>query len=99
MKTLQYFTGPILRSVIVLSISLNMGCGESDMQTRGADGVDVGGETSRAPLIAVQLWSVREALKEDFEGTLEALADQGFDGVEFAGYFGAEHGEAVKLLI
>ena len=41
------------------------------------------------PLIAVQLWSVREALKEDFEGTLQALADQGFDGVEFAGYFGA----------
>ena len=36
----------------------------------------------------MQLWSVREALKEDFEGTLKALADQGFDGVEIAGYFG-----------
>lgn len=38
--------------------------------------------------ISVQLWSVKEALKQDFDGTIESLADMGFNGVEFAGYFG-----------
>ena len=41
-----------------------------------------------APQISVQLWSVKDALKEDFKGTLQNLADLGFDGVEFAGDFG-----------
>ncbi len=43
---------------------------------------------SSAPLVSVQLWSVKEALKEDFHGTLGALADMGFDGIEFAGDYG-----------
>ncbi|WP_462158745.1 sugar phosphate isomerase/epimerase family protein [Pseudoalteromonas sp. GB56] len=38
--------------------------------------------------VSVQLWSVKEALKKDFHGTLNALADMGFDGVEFAGDYG-----------
>jgi len=36
----------------------------------------------------VQLWSVKNELKNDFEGTLTKLAAMGFDGVEFAGDFG-----------
>jgi len=36
----------------------------------------------------VQLWSVKDALKTDFKGTLQDLAELGFDGVEFAGDFG-----------
>jgi len=45
----------------------------------------------------VQLWSVKEEVKADFEGTLEQLAEMGFDGVEFAGEFGpyAERPEAL----
>ena len=35
------------------------------------------------PKVGVQLWSVRDALQADFAGTLAALADMGFDGVEF----------------
>ncbi|WP_105265326.1 sugar phosphate isomerase/epimerase family protein [Pseudoalteromonas sp. T1lg76] len=42
----------------------------------------------KTPPISVQLWSVKEALKADFHGTLEALANMGFAGVEFAGDFG-----------
>ncbi|CAH9050475.1 hypothetical protein PSECIP111951_02077 [Pseudoalteromonas holothuriae] len=38
--------------------------------------------------IGVQLWSVRDTLKNDFDGTLQALANMGFTGVEFAGHFG-----------
>lgn len=36
--------------------------------------------------IGVQLWSVRDACKKDFDGTLKTLAAIGFEGVEFAGY-------------
>lgn len=41
-----------------------------------------------SPQVSVQLWSVKDTLKEDFNGTLKALAKMGFDGVEFAGVFG-----------
>ena len=37
--------------------------------------------------IAVQLYSVRNDLKEDFRGTLEKVKAMGYDGVEFAGLF------------
>lgn len=40
------------------------------------------------PAISVQLWSVRDRLKVDFEGTLTELSQMGFDGVEFASDFG-----------
>lgn len=40
------------------------------------------------PKVSVQLWSVKNELKNDFEGTLTKLAAMGFDGVEFAGDFG-----------
>jgi sugar phosphate isomerase/epimerase len=41
-----------------------------------------------APRLGVQLWSVKDDLKQDFEGTLAKLAAMGFQGVEFAGDFG-----------
>ena len=41
-----------------------------------------------APRIGIQLWSVKDELKQDFEGTLAKLAAMGFQGVEFAGEFG-----------
>lgn len=40
------------------------------------------------PKISVQLWSVKNELTADFEGTLKKLSAMGFDGVEFAGNFG-----------
>jgi len=40
---------------------------------------------SRIP-IALQLYSVREDCAKDLPGTLKAVADMGYDGVEFAGY-------------
>ncbi|MGN0173273.1 MAG: sugar phosphate isomerase/epimerase family protein [Acutalibacteraceae bacterium] len=35
--------------------------------------------------IAIQLYSVKDSLKNDFEGTLKALSDMGYDGVELCG--------------
>ena len=47
--------------------------------------------------IALQLYSVRNELKADFEGTLKKVKELGYDGVEFAGLYG--HGaEEVKAL-
>jgi len=40
------------------------------------------------PKLSVQLWSVKDAVSADFEGTLTQLAGMGFQGVEFAGNFG-----------
>lgn len=38
--------------------------------------------------IALQLYSVRDDLNANFEGTLQRVKDMGFDGVEFAGLYG-----------
>lgn len=37
--------------------------------------------------IALQLYSVRDDCARDFEGTLKAVAEMGYEGVEFAGYY------------
>lgn len=38
--------------------------------------------------IAIQLYSVRDDMAADFEGTLRKIKELGYDGVEFAGLFG-----------
>lgn len=52
---------------------------------------------STTPGTAVQLWSVRDLLQEDFVPTLAAIADLGIDGVEFAGEFGPYENDAEGL--
>jgi sugar phosphate isomerase/epimerase len=48
--------------------------------------------------IALQLYSIREACQEDFPGTLEAVAEMGYEGVDFAGYYGYEAPEIRAML-
>ena len=48
--------------------------------------------------IAVQLYSVREDAAADLPGVLNAVADMGYDGVEFAGYYGHSAEDIRKLL-
>ncbi|MBS4208103.1 sugar phosphate isomerase/epimerase [Bacillus sp. FJAT-50079] len=40
------------------------------------------------PRIAVQMYTLRKEMKQDFQGTLKEIAKLGFDGVELAGYGG-----------
>lgn len=40
------------------------------------------------PSIGIQLYTVRDALQKDFKGTLKAIADMGYHGVEFAWNYG-----------
>jgi sugar phosphate isomerase/epimerase len=51
------------------------------------------------PPLAVQLYSVRDALAEDFEGVLRRIADMGYAGVELAGNYGADGPAAAAAFI
>lgn len=51
----------------------------------------------KVPKLSVQLWSVKDVIGKDFEGTLKTLADMGFEGVEFAGEFGPYKNDAKGL--
>ncbi|MDR7121908.1 sugar phosphate isomerase/epimerase [Rheinheimera soli] len=53
--------------------------------------------TATEPQLSVQLWSVKDAMQADFEGTLTKLAAMGFQGVEFAGFFGKYANDAAGL--
>ncbi len=48
--------------------------------------------------VALQLFSVREQCEEDLPATLEAVADMGYGGVEFAGYYGRSAEELRSML-
>ena len=50
------------------------------------------------PKITVQLYSLRDALEADFEGTIRKLAAIGFPCVEPAGFHGCKPAEVAKLL-
>lgn len=47
--------------------------------------------------IALQLYSVRDDMEADFEGTLKKVKALGYDGVEFAGLFGKSAAEIKKM--
>jgi len=51
-------------------------------------GWPVPGGADRLKKIGVQLYTVRDALKADFDGTLRKVAAIGYQEVEFAGYMG-----------
>ena len=46
------------------------------------------GQVQRVDDIGIQLYSLRSEMADDFEGTLEQLAEIGFTEMEFAGYHG-----------
>ena len=48
--------------------------------------------------VGIQLDGVKEAMKADFEGTLKAIADMGYEYVEFAGYHGRS-AEEIKTIL
>ena len=48
--------------------------------------------------VALQLYSVRDNLEKDFEGTLKKVKELGFQGVEFAGLYGHDADTVKKLL-
>jgi sugar phosphate isomerase/epimerase len=49
--------------------------------------------------IGVQLYTVRDHTAKDFLGTIRKIAQIGYEGVEFAGYFGTDAGDLKKVLV
>lgn len=47
--------------------------------------------------LGVQLYSVRDDMGKDFEGTLKKVSDMGYEGVEFAGLYGKSAAEVKAL--
>lgn len=47
--------------------------------------------------VALQLYSVRDFLAKDFEGTLKKVKEMGYDGVEFAGLHGKSGAEVKDI--
>ncbi len=48
--------------------------------------------------IALQLYSIRKAAAKDLAGVLKAVGKMGYDGVEFAGYYGHDPKDIRKML-
>ncbi|MBR5139698.1 MAG: sugar phosphate isomerase/epimerase [Clostridia bacterium] len=48
--------------------------------------------------VGIQLYGVRNSLKEDFEGTIKAISEMGYEYVEFAGYYDKSAEEIKKIL-
>ncbi len=48
--------------------------------------------------IALQLFSVRDDCERDLPGTLKAVAEMGYEGVDFAGYYGYE-AKAIRTML
>ncbi|MEF2964510.1 sugar phosphate isomerase/epimerase [Paenibacillus sp. M1] len=48
--------------------------------------------------VGLQLYTVRDAMERDFEGTLRKVAELGYQGVEFAGFYGRT-AEQVKAVL
>ena len=48
--------------------------------------------------VGIQLYGVRKSMEADFEGTLKAIADMGYEYVEFAGYFDHTAEEIKEIL-
>ena len=47
--------------------------------------------------IALQVYSVREDMMQDFYGTLKKVKEFGYEGVEFAGLYGNDPAEVKKM--
>ncbi|AJD92616.1 hypothetical protein JMA_32990 [Jeotgalibacillus malaysiensis] len=48
--------------------------------------------------VAIQLWSVKEAMEENPEQTIRALSEAGYDGVQLAGDYGKTGAEWKQIL-
>lgn len=46
----------------------------------------------------IQLFSVRDSMEKDFEGTLKKLSEMGYTSVEFAGFYGKSAKEVKEIL-
>jgi sugar phosphate isomerase/epimerase len=74
-------------TVAALGGGLLAACAHRGAAATGAAAASRGAIKPTADRIGVQLYTVRDQLQQDFEGTLERVAKLGYRQVEFAGYY------------
>lgn len=78
---------------------LKLGAGAAAVWATGAGPLAAEVKSSKKKIpIGLQLYSVRQACQKDLPGVLRAVAKMGYQGVEFAGYYGRKAKELRKLL-
>lgn len=82
-----------LLTVLALALSLSAGAAPGIAPLNAAQKARPG----RIP-IALQLYSVRDDCAKDLPGVLKAVAGMGYEGVEFAGYYGYSAEQLRKML-
>jgi len=80
-------------SMIMITV---MSCGTQTNKNEQGESMNYQG--IEIPPISVQLWSIKNELKDDFKGTLKEVSAMGFKGVEFARHFGPYKDDAKGLL-
>jgi len=78
----------LLSGIFMVLIASSFGCQKSESPKEEVKNIPIG----------VQLYCVRKECAEDLPGTLSQLSKIGFDGVEFADYFGYSAEELKKML-
>lgn len=71
--------------IAISAVIFMLGCSRQHVQQPDTHGMEGNAHVVKT---SVQLYSVRDALAEDFKQTLSTLAKLGIDGVEFAGDYG-----------
>ncbi len=78
---------------------LKMTAGTAAACAVGAAPMDLFAKPKKEKLpIGLQLYSVRKQCEKDLPGVLKAVAEMGYEGVEFAGYYDRTADELKKLL-
>jgi sugar phosphate isomerase/epimerase len=78
---------------------LKLGCGTAAVWATGMLPADLTADDAAKKIpIGLQLYSVRKQCEQDLPAVLKAVAEMGYEGVEFAGYYGRSAAEMRKLL-
>jgi sugar phosphate isomerase/epimerase len=96
-KAMDHDTNRLTRRGFLQSTAGALGLTLAGALTSCAHGTGMVGRRGRVP-IGMQLYSVRHELARDLPGTLDRLAGMGFEGVEFADYFGRPAAELRGML-
>jgi sugar phosphate isomerase/epimerase len=84
----RQFLDTCLWTTGALCTGLGLSACTSDTSDEVTAGVDTSATASMSlPAIGLQLYTLRSVLETDVRGTLEQVADIGYDEVEFAGYY------------
>jgi len=78
---------------------LKWGAGAAALWSSGAQTIGLGADEAKKKIpLALQFYSVRDIAGKDVPGTLAAIARMGYQGVEFAGYYGRKAKDLRQIL-